>query len=120
MSSSSQATSPGSNGLALISFTAGVASPVAVALSWLITYSPLALQASPSLQTILDSTLVAISVIAAVSAIVGGTIALVRVRHYPRGKARIGFAIAGVVLGALEVIIFSLIALVLIIVATHP
>ena len=56
MSTSSHATSPGSNGLAVISFAAGLAVPVAIVLSWLITDSPLTLQASPSLQTILDIT----------------------------------------------------------------
>jgi hypothetical protein len=120
MSSSSKSTSPGGNGLALISFTAGLVPPIAVGLSWLITYSPLTLQAYTTLQTILDGTWVIISVIAAISALVVGIIALVRARHYPPGKAHIGFAIVGVMLGGLEVLIFILIALVFVVVATHP
>jgi hypothetical protein len=120
MTASSQATSTGSNRLALISFIAGLASPVAVVLSWLITYSPLTIQSSPSLQTILDLTLGTLSVIAAVSALVVGIVALVRGRHYPSGKAHTGFAIVGVMLGGLEVLIVILVAAVLAVVAMHP
>jgi hypothetical protein len=117
MSSSSQATSPGSNTLAIISFIAGVVSPIAVALSWVITYSPLTLQAYPTVQTILDLTLNTVGFLAAVSALVVGVIALVRARRYPSGKGRTGFAVAGVVLGAIEVIIVILAAVVLALVA---
>ena len=82
-----------------MSFTMAPVCLVAVGLSWLITYSPLTLEAEPSLQTILDVALDAISVIAGVSALVVGIIALVRASHYPRGKAHRGFAIGGVILG---------------------
>jgi hypothetical protein len=97
-----------------------LASPVAVALSWLITYSALTIQVSPSLQTILDLTLGAISVIAAMSALVVGISALVRGRHYPSEKAHTGFAIVGVMLGGLEVLIVVLVAAVLVMVAMYP
>lgn len=120
MSSSSHTTSPGSNGLAVVSFVAGLVAPVAIALSWLITYSPLTLQGDPSVQTILDSALVGITVLAAVIALVTGIIALVRIGRYPRGKTRLGFAIVGVILGALETVVFILIAAVFVVVATHP
>ena len=60
------------------------------------------------------------SLVAAVVALVTGIIALVRVGRYPRGKTRLGFGIVGVILGALEIIVFLLIAAVLVVVATHP
>ena len=120
MSNSLKVTSSGSNGLSLISFIAGITSPVAIALSWLITYSPLTLEAYTSLQTILDTTLDIIGVIAGLTALFTGIIALVRAGHYPRGKAHLGYAIFGVIVGGLEVVIFLLIAFVLFEVATHP
>ncbi|MGO8948665.1 MAG: hypothetical protein ACLQUY_13600 [Ktedonobacterales bacterium] len=120
MSLSSKATSSGSNGAALTSFRAGIVSPVAIALDWLITYSPLTLEAYPTLQTILVLTLVAISAIAGLTALVTGIIALVRARRYPGGEASIGYAIAGVILGALEVIVYILVAIGLFLLATRP
>jgi hypothetical protein len=102
MSSPAQAASPGSNGLALVSFTAGLVPPLAFALGWLITYSPLTLQADPGLLGILEIALVVVGVIAAQSALVVGIIALVMAGRYPRGRSHIGFAIAGVVLAALD------------------
>jgi hypothetical protein len=52
--------------------------------------------------TIYDGALAAVGVIAALSALVVGIIALIRDGRYRRGKSHIGFAIAGVVLGALD------------------
>lgn len=117
---SSSSLRSGSNRLALFSVAAGVAAPVALALSWLLTYSPLTLQAYPTLQTIVDGVLDLMSFIGALSAVVVGIIALVRSGHYPRGQGHTGLAIAGVVLGAVELIIFLLALAVLVLVATHP
>jgi hypothetical protein len=112
MSSPWQAASPGSNVLALVCFTAGLVSPLAFAIGWLITYSPPALQALQANQAdtgpilILDGVLAVVGVLAALSALVVGIIALVLALvgdgRSPRGKSHIGFAVAGVVLGALD------------------
>jgi transposase len=116
MTPPSQPTAPGSNWLALVSLIAGLVFPLAMAQGWLITYSPLTLEAYPGLLAILDGTLVAVGVIAALSAVVVGIIALIRAERYPSGKSHTGFAIAGLALGGLEVITILLLAVALVVV----
>jgi|SRR6516225_4865420 hypothetical protein len=114
MAAPSHAASPSSKALALVSFTAGLVSPLVFALSWLITYSPLALQAYPTLTLIVDGYLAIVGVGAALCAVVVGIIALVVNTRSPRGPSYLGFAIAGVVLGALDGIgLFVLLAVAL-------